>query len=81
MYRFDYCFIRAGVSAPSADRYGSENGEKLLHHISRRKNLLSFDISEVNPTLDHDEQTVRLASYLVAEVMAGMDSWKKCKTL
>lgn len=77
MYRFDYCFIRARCQCSFADRYGPKTVKKLLHHISRRKNLLSFDISVVNPTLDHDEQTVRLASYLVAEVMAGMDSWKK----
>ena len=66
-----------GVSAPSPTGMDPKTVKKLLHHISRRKNFLRFDNSEVNQTLDHDEQTVRLASYLVAEVMAGMDSWKK----
>ena len=66
-----------GVSAPSPTGIEPKTVKKLLHNISKKKNLLSFDLSEVNPTLDENEKTVRLASYLVAEVMAGMDSRKR----
>ena len=66
-----------GVSAPSPTGIEPKTVKRLLNYISRKKNLLSFDISEVNPELDENGKTVRLASYLVAEVMAGIDGEKK----
>src|SRR5699024_9830989 len=58
-----------GVSAPSP--LGLEPGvvKTLLRHVIAKQNVLSFDMSEVNPPLDSGGQTTRLAAYLLAEVM------------
>ncbi|MGK7379092.1 formimidoylglutamase [Planococcus sp. 1R117A] len=44
---------------------------QLLWHIVANKKVHSFDISEVNPTIDENGKTTKLAAYLVAEVMAA----------
>ncbi|MDS8740870.1 arginase family protein, partial [Streptococcus pneumoniae] len=43
----------------------------LISYITRKANIRSFDISEVNPLLDENGRTVKLAAYLVAEAMDG----------
>lgn len=58
-----------GVSAPGPFGLSSKTVRKLLQYIVSKKNTLSFDISEVNPLVDENEKTTRLASYLVAEVL------------
>lgn len=58
-----------GVSAPSPFGLEPITVRKLLRHIIKQPNARSFDISELNPTLDHNLQTSRLAAYLVADVM------------
>lgn len=58
-----------GVSAPSPFGLEPKVVKKLLRNLVARKNTLSFDICEVNPVLDKNEQTVRLAAYLLAHVM------------
>lgn len=58
-----------GVSAPSPFGLEPKVVQTLLRHIVVKENVLSFDISEVNPLLDRDGQTTRLAAYLVADVM------------
>ncbi|MDY0406326.1 arginase family protein [Virgibacillus sp. 179-BFC.A HS] len=61
-----------GVSAPSPFGLESKTVRTLLRYISSKKNITSFDISEVNPTYDEQEKTTRLAAILVAEVMKHM---------
>ncbi len=63
-----------GVSAPSPFGIEPKTVRTLLGYIAGKENVLSFDISEVNPLFDEDEKTVRLAAHLVAEIMS---SYKK----
>lgn len=58
-----------GVSAPAPFGLEPKTVRKLLRHIISQQNTRSFDVSEVNPTLDENLQTSRLAAYLVADVM------------
>ena len=58
-----------GVSAPSPFGMEAKVVRNLLRYIVSKENITSFDISEINPALDHNDQTVKLAAYLVAEVM------------
>jgi len=60
-----------GVSAPSPLGLDPVMVCKLLRYIAAKKNVKSFDISEVNPAVDEQQRTVKLAAYLVAEVMDG----------
>lgn len=60
-----------GVSAPSPLGLDPVMVCKLLRYIMSKKNVKSFDISEVNPSVDEQQRTVKLAAYLVAEVMNG----------
>jgi len=58
-----------GVSAPSPFGMEPKTVRTLIRYISSKDNITSFDISEVNPTVDENEKTVRLAALLVADVM------------
>ncbi|MBD1223826.1 formimidoylglutamase [Virgibacillus halodenitrificans] len=58
-----------GVSAPSPFGLEPKVVRHLLRYIAAQNNVLSFDISEVNPDLDVDGRTVKLGAYLVAEVI------------
>lgn len=58
-----------GVSAPSPLGIEANTVRTLLRHIIAMEKTISFDISEVNPLFDENEKTVRLAAYLVAEVI------------
>ncbi|WP_106496340.1 formimidoylglutamase [Lentibacillus sp. Marseille-P4043] len=58
-----------GVSAPSPLGLDPKIVKKLLTYTAAKENTISFDISEVNPKVDEDNKTVRLAAYLVAETM------------
>lgn len=58
-----------GVSAPGPFGLSSKTVRELLKYIVSKKNTLSFDISEVNPLVDENEKTTRLAAYLIAEVL------------
>lgn len=46
---------------------------QLLWHIVANEKVHSFDISDVNPTIDENGKTTKLAAYLVAEVMAAFN--------
>lgn len=61
-----------GVSAPSPFGLEPKTVRDLIRFITAKQNLLSFDISEVNPEFDENDKTVRLAAYLIAEVMQGI---------
>lgn len=58
-----------GVSAPSPFGLEPATVRTLLRHIIKQPNVRSFDISELNPKLDQNFQTSRLAAYLVSEVI------------
>lgn len=60
-----------GVSAPSPFGLDPKTVKTLLTYIAGKTNVLSFDISEVNPPVDESNKTVRLAAYLVAETIHG----------
>lgn len=62
-------YAAPGVSAPSPLGLDPKTVKILLRYISAKNNLLSFDISEVNPIYDEGDRTVRLAAYLIAEVL------------
>ncbi len=58
-----------GVSAPSPFGLDPKLVRSLLNYIISKENVTSFDISEVNPIVDENDKTVRLAAHLLAEVM------------
>ncbi|MFK2825304.1 formimidoylglutamase [Bacillus sp. B190/17] len=62
-------YAAPGVSAPSPFGLDPKTVKTLLKYTAAKENMLSFDISEVNPTYDQDDRTVRLAAYYLAEVM------------
>lgn len=65
-----------GVSAPSPFGLDPKTVRTLLRYIVRKDNVTSFDISEVNPLLDENEKTVRLAALLAADVMNNFNGNK-----
>ncbi|MCK1993710.1 formimidoylglutamase [Peribacillus muralis] len=58
-----------GVSAPSPFGLDPKLVRSLLRHVVSNDKILSFDISEVNPSLDENNKTVTLAAHLVNEVL------------
>ncbi|WP_285766893.1 formimidoylglutamase [Peribacillus sp. SI8-4] len=58
-----------GVSAPSPFGLDPKLVRSLLRHVAANEKMLSFDISEVNPSLDENNKTVTLAAHLVNEVL------------
>ena len=58
-----------GVSAPSPFGLELKTVRKLIRHIISNDNLLSFDISEVNPLVDENNKTTQLAALLISDVM------------
>ncbi len=61
--------VAPGVSAPSPLGLEPKTVKSLLKYIVKKENTLSFDISEVNPLVDENDKTVRLAAYFLAETM------------
>ncbi len=61
--------VAPGVSAPQPFGMFPETGLKLIKHIVRNSNLVSFDIAEVAPRFDDDEQTAKLASVLIFSLL------------
>lgn len=58
-----------GVSAPAPFGIEPHVVRLLSKHIVTKQNFLSVDVSEVNPDYDVADITVRLVSYLIAEMM------------
>lgn len=65
-----------GVSAPAPFGLHPNIVRAITRHIVTQSNFLSFDISEVNPVVDRDDQTSRLAGYIVSEVIATLNQAK-----
>lgn len=61
-----------GVSAPSPFGLNPKGVRDLIRYVVNKKNVLSFDISEVNPVLDEGGRTVNLAANLVNESIMRM---------
>ena len=62
-----------GVSAPAPFGLDSQTVRSLMQTVAQRQNFVSFDISEVNPTYDRDDQTSRLASYLIGQTLLTIE--------
>lgn len=61
--------VAPGVSAPSPFGLHPKLVRKLIRYIVCRENVVSFDLSEVNPKVDVGNRTSKLAAYILAETM------------
>lgn len=62
-----------GVSAPSPFGLSGKIVRELIRKIASHGKMISFDICEVNPSLDDDNRTVKLAANLLNEVVMCVD--------
>lgn len=60
-----------GVSAPSPFGLPPETVRIILRKILRSGKVLSLDIAELNPALDPDNSTARLAALFVYDIVSG----------
>nr|WP_245799310.1 formimidoylglutamase [Virgibacillus siamensis] len=58
-----------GVSAPTPLGLDPKTVKQIMAYAAAKEKTLSFDISEVNPRVDENGKTVKLAAYLAAETM------------
>jgi len=58
-----------GVSAPASDGFQPADVFRVIERISALPRCRLVEIVEVNPTVDIDERTARLAAYFAASVM------------
>ncbi|MGE7762954.1 formimidoylglutamase [Peribacillus sp. NPDC097895] len=58
-----------GVSAPSPFGLNPKLVRSIIRHVVSNEKILSFDVSEVNPSLDENNKTVTLAAHLINEVL------------
>ncbi|WP_338752242.1 formimidoylglutamase [Bacillus sp. FJAT-52991] len=58
-----------GVSAPSPFGLNPFAVRTLITYITQLEKTLSFDVSEVNPSLDENNRTVSLAAHLINEAI------------
>ncbi len=63
-----------GVSAPSPFGIDPVVVRSIIRKVTVHDKTLSFDISEVNPVLDENNRTVKLAAYLVNEAIVGFSN-------
>ncbi|GKV69259.1 formimidoylglutamase [Sporosarcina sp. NCCP-2716] len=61
-----------GVSAPSPFGLSPKLVRELIRFIASSQKTLSFDISEVNPSLDEGGRTVKLGAYLTNEAIVSL---------
>jgi formiminoglutamase len=61
-----------GVSAPCTNGFSSELFIHVAYLAGKCPRVTSFDVAEVNPTYDRDEQTVKLAALAVWNFLAGL---------
>lgn len=57
--------VAPGVSAPQPFGLNPDITMRLIKHVIRTKKVISFDIAEVSPRFDDDNQTAKLASVLI----------------
>ncbi|MFO7798553.1 MAG: formimidoylglutamase [Rhodohalobacter sp.] len=61
-----------GVSAPNASGISKEDWLKLAHGFGNHPKVTSFDLCEVNPEFDQDNQTVKLAALTIWYFLLGV---------
>ncbi|WP_158278716.1 formimidoylglutamase [Rhodohalobacter mucosus] len=61
-----------GVSAPNASGIDSGFWLEIAFYCGRQGNVASFDLCEVNPAFDRDDQTIRLAALTVWYFLLGL---------
>lgn len=61
-----------GVSAPSPFGLNPTVVRSIIRTVTAYEQTRSFDISEVNPSLDENNRTVKLGAYLVNEAITSM---------
>lgn len=61
-----------GVSAPQALGLSPQALVPFLRQVLESGKVIGFDIAELNPLYDRDDQTANLAAYFVAEVLQGL---------
>src|SRR3990167_9393723 len=57
-----------GVSAPQALGLSPQTMVPFLRQVLESGKVIGFDVAELNPLYDRDDQTANLAAYFVAEV-------------
>ncbi|MBM4178074.1 MAG: formimidoylglutamase [Ignavibacteria bacterium] len=60
-----------GASAPAADGFAPHEVSQILRRAASSGKLRAFDVVEVNPTLDQDNRTSKLAATLVHDLIMG----------
>lgn len=61
--------VAPGTSAPSPNGFSSQEIHYMVRALAQLDNLVSFDVSEVNPELDVDDRTSRLAASIIYRVI------------
>lgn len=69
--------IAPGVSAPTADGLGRDVGYRAAYSAGVSSRVRSFDVSEMNPKFDRDNQTARFAAMLVWHFIEGLATRKE----
>ncbi|WP_153723351.1 formimidoylglutamase [Sporosarcina cascadiensis] len=64
--------VAPGVSAPSPFGLDPLVVRTFIQTVASHEKTLSFDISEINPALDHHNQTVKLGAYLTNEAIVAL---------
>jgi formiminoglutamase len=61
--------MHPGVSAPSASGIQAVVASEIILKCKKSGKLITADIAELNPSLDHDNKTARLAAQLSFEIL------------
>lgn len=69
-----------GVSAPSPFGLDPSIVRAIIKTVTSHEKALSFDISEVNPSLDENNRTVKLGAYLTNEAITSFLGGRKYDT-
>lgn len=64
--------VAPGVSAPSTIGLKPESALPLIHEIAKTGKLIGADLAELNPSLDQNEMTAKLAGKLVYEILMDL---------
>lgn len=68
-----------GVSAPSPFGLQPTFVRQLIRQVVKHDKVRSFDICEVNPALDIDQRTAKLAAYYVNEVVSVFTKYSRIR--
>ncbi|ARK32347.1 formimidoylglutamase [Halalkalibacter krulwichiae] len=66
-----------GVSAPTPFGLEPKTVRQLLRHIQSHEKTKSFDLCEVNPSLDEHNKTAKLAAQFIADTMMHVEQREK----